>query len=108
MTDVIQVDVQTVAAWHDEDKLVLIDVREPHEYLAKHVPDSIHMPMSAFDPDAIPDVPAGSAMVFMCALGQRSQAVARHCLNAGLIDRACNMTGGIHAWADAGLPIVTD
>lgn len=105
MSGVEQVDVNTVARWQASGDAVIIDVREDHEYAAGHVNGSYHMPMSAFDPSAIPTVREGQRLVFMCAAGQRSQTVAHHVLSHNMVDRAYNAVGGMNAWQAAGLPI---
>ena len=33
---------------------VLVDVREPHEFSAGHVPGSVNHPLSRFDPHSLP------------------------------------------------------
>ena len=48
----------------------LIDVREVHEYDAGHAPDAINLPLSHFDPAALP---TGKPVVLMCPPGGRSR-----------------------------------
>jgi rhodanese-related sulfurtransferase len=105
MSEVEQADVQTISAWVESGDAVIVDVREPQEHAMAHVPGSIHIPMSSFDPGALPALADGQRVVFMCAVGQRSQAVASHLLEGGYIDSAINMTGGIQAWESAGYPL---
>ncbi len=105
MSDVEQLDVQTVAALFDAGDAVIVDVREPQEREAQHEPATIHKPMSNFDPSALPELKEGQKLVFMCAMGGRSDAVASQLLSGGYIEHAVNMVGGIHAWSDAGLPV---
>jgi rhodanese-related sulfurtransferase len=80
----------------------LIDVREPYEYAAGHIENARHIPLEhlAANADAIPrDRP----VVFQCRIGARS-AIATQGFRAAGYD-AYNMTGGLQAWADAGLPL---
>ena len=107
MSDVEQVDVETVSNWLGIGHAVIIDVREDHEYQAGHVANSHHIAMSRFDPQMIPTLNESQRLVFMCAVGQRSQTVAQHLLSQGFIESACNLMGGIHAWDAAGLSITT-
>lgn len=81
-------------------EVLLVDVREPHELAMARIPEAVNVPLSSFDPDAIPD-PAGRKVVFLCAGGVRSaQALA--------IAQSCgkpydsHVAGGIKAWAMAG------
>lgn len=103
-SDVPQASVSEAAAWLDEGKAVLVDVREPAEHAAVSIPGTIHIPMSAFDPDKLPDAD-DRVVVLFCAMGARSQAVAERLVELGFPHRFHNMAGGIQAWLQAGLPV---
>ena len=60
-----------VSAGLAADDIVLIDVREAHEFAMGHIPGSLSMPLSIFDPADLP-VHAGKTIVFSCAAGVRS------------------------------------
>ena len=60
-----------VARGLTEGKIMLVDVREPNEVAAAAYPDAILMPMSQYDPSALPD-PGGKQVVFACGSGKRS------------------------------------
>jgi rhodanese-related sulfurtransferase len=60
------------------------------------------LPLSAFDPAAIPD-PDGREVVFSCATGKRSARASEIAQAAGLPYRS-HLAGGIVAWKAAGLP----
>ncbi len=92
-----------VKAWLDEGTVVLIDVREDQELAQARIPGAIHLPMSRFDPQALPETD-GKRVAFLCAHGVRSQQVGQYLVTNGLLDQAYNVTGGIAAWANAGLP----
>lgn len=47
----------------------VVDVREPHEYSAGHIPSAINHPLSSFDPSKLP---TGKPVVLVCQAGSRS------------------------------------
>lgn len=104
MPEVKEVDAATVKKWVDGGEAVLIDVRERPEFDQARIPGATLVPMSSFDPAQLPEA-AGRRLVFHCAVGQRSHSVAEYLLDAGLVDEAFNMVGGIQAWAALGLPV---
>ena len=79
---------------------VVIDVREPWEYEAAHVPGVIHIPMGEVV-GRISEIPADVPVHVICALGGRSAQVAEY-LDAHGHD-AVNIAGGTTAWQQAGL-----
>ena len=81
---------------------VLIDVREPNETKAEHIPGAELLPISAIAAGNTPRSPS-SPTVFLCASGART--TRNSALLASLTegDAYC-MTGGIMAWKQAGLP----
>ncbi|HEX4078403.1 MAG TPA: rhodanese-like domain-containing protein [Rhizomicrobium sp.] len=85
-----------------EGSVLLVDVREANEFALERIEGALLVPLSTFDPQALPD-PEGRKMVFQCRSGARSTTAAVRCLDAGL---ACgsHMRGGILAWKAAGLP----
>jgi rhodanese-related sulfurtransferase len=85
-----------------EDKVLLVDVREPKEIAAERFPQAFHLPMSAFDPATIPD-PQGRQVVFACRSGVRSVTASLMAQSAGLPYDA-HLAGGIIAWKALGLP----
>ena len=84
---------------------VVIDVREPDEWSAGHVPESVLIPMSQVEARVAEIAPERVALI-VCRSGGRSNAVAQ-LLSARGID-AVNLAGGMHSWEREGLPVVTD
>ena len=80
-----------------EDQLLLVDVREAHEWAAGRLPGSVHIPLATL-PRHVGDIPADRTPVFICAVGGRSMAACRYF--AGLGRNAINLSGGVHAWSD--------
>src|SRR5438270_8772785 len=62
---------EKVARGLAEGAILLIDVREPNETEVERYPEAFYLPMSEFDPAAIPD-PAVRRVVFACRSGNRS------------------------------------
>lgn len=98
------IDPGTLRAWIDAGEAIVIDVREPHEYAAAHIEGTTLLPLSAFDPSAVP--PAGDKkLVIHCASGVRCGVAAGHLVAAGYPGRIHRLAGGIKAWYEAGNPI---
>jgi rhodanese-related sulfurtransferase len=93
---------EEVARGLAEGKILLVDVREPNETAVERYPDAVYLPMSEFDPSAIPD-PAGRQVVFACQVGKRSISASLMAQSAGLPYDA-HLAGGMLAWKASGLP----
>jgi rhodanese-related sulfurtransferase len=88
-----------------EDAIVLIDVREPYEHEAGRIDGARHV--------EIPKLTAAAAeldqqrpIVFYCRSGGRSAMTTQAFRASGFA--AYNLTGGLLAWVEKGLPIVPD
>ncbi|NQW01453.1 MAG: rhodanese-like domain-containing protein [Rhodospirillales bacterium] len=103
MPDLIEVDPKTAKAWMDAGEAILIDVRELQELEEVRISGALHNPMSDFDADAVP-TDASKKIIFVCAMGMRSQQVGQYLLNTKKLSAAYNMTGGTSNWAQLGLP----
>ena len=62
---------EEVAQGLTEGRMVLVDVREPNETDLERFPGAVLVPLSAFDPAAIP-AEQGREVVFACRSGRRS------------------------------------
>ena len=89
------------ADWQD---VVVIDVREPAEYLAGHVPGVIPVPMGQL-PSRLADFERTRPVYLICASGQRSAVMAGVMIRAGF--DAYNVAGGTAEWERSGRPIQT-
>jgi rhodanese-related sulfurtransferase len=87
----------------EDGSLVLVDVREPHEFAAGHIPGALSHPLSTFDPAALP-VEEGRRIVFSCASGVRSMRAIEFAQAAGL-DLREHYKGGFKEWSAAGEPV---
>jgi len=85
-----------------DDRMLIVDVREPKETAVEAFPGAVLLPLSSFDPGQIPD-PGGRQVVFACRSGKRSVTASLAAQAAGLPYDA-HLAGGILAWKAAGLP----
>lgn len=86
-------------------RYLLVDVRELNEVAAEAYPDAVVLPLSIFDPAALPD-PAGKEVVFACRSGKRSVSASLAAQDSGrAYDK--HLAGGILGWKAAGLPTKT-
>lgn len=95
---------EDVARGLSDETILLIDVREPHEFQMAHIPGSLNLPLSSFDPRAIPD-PEGKRVVFMCAAGMRSLQASEMAQSFGKPYDA-HLAGGIKGWVMDGQDFV--
>ena len=95
---------EDVAAGVRAGRMLLVDVREPNETAAESYPDAVIVPLSCFDPAAIPD-PQGKQVVFACRSGKRSVTASLAAQDQGYPYRS-HLAGGIIAWKAALLPVV--
>ncbi|MEN9755070.1 MAG: hypothetical protein RLZ07_1452 [Pseudomonadota bacterium] len=86
-------------------QILLVDVREPNEFEAGHIPGSLLVPLSQFSVADIPDA-AGRRIVLSCRSGRRSLTAAAMAFEQGLpID--AHYVGGFIDWVAAGGPVNT-
>ncbi len=97
---IIDLDTDAVKAGLRDGSILLIDVREPHEFVAGHIPGSVSMPLSEFDPRQVP-LESGKRVVFSCAAGVRSLKALQIAQHAGL-DLHEHYAGGFKGWAAGG------
>jgi rhodanese-related sulfurtransferase len=95
----IELEPAEVGAGMARGEIVLVDVREPKETDAERIPGALLMPLSRFDPAALP---AGN-VVLTCLVGKRSALAVTKCLEVG-VSVNTHMRGGLTAWKAAGLP----
>jgi rhodanese-related sulfurtransferase len=76
----------------------LVDVREPHEFAAGHIPGAVNLPLSRFNPA---ELPQGRPVILTCQAGGRSARACAAARQAGR-DDVINHQGGFGAWAASG------
>ena len=93
---------QQTAEALEKGEIILVDVREAAEFHEARIPGALLMPMSTFDPAALP-TGQGRKVVLHCKSGGRSANAINACQAAG-IDVGAHIGGGIGEWVEAGLP----
>ena len=88
-----------------EETPLIVDIRAPREWRAKHLSESINIPLGHLQ-ERIGEVPRNRRIAVHCAGGYRSS-IAVSILNQYGITNLIELAGGITAWEAARLPVVT-
>ena len=94
----LEVDLETFAAAYATGVPVL-DVRNPDEYEAAHVPGALLIPLGELEARQN-EVPDGDPLYVICAMGGRSLAATKALVDAG--HRAVSVSGGTNGWIERG------
>lgn len=86
-----------------DGRALLVDVREPDEHASECIAGSQSMPLSRFEPSALP-LDNARRVVLHCKSGRRSSEAASRTIAAGRSE-ITQLKGGIEAWKAAGLPV---
>lgn len=99
----LEVDLEAFGRAHEGGATVL-DVRNPDEYEAFHVPGAVLIPLPelAARQDEIPEA---DPLYVICAVGGRSLTAAKALVDAGY--RAVSVAGGTNGWVERGGPVVS-
>ncbi len=98
-----QIDASVLADRLGGDEVTVIDVRGEAEWEAFHIPGSINIPVG-YLADRIDEIPYSKPIVVQCQSGGRS-AIAASVLRARGVEDVTNLSGGIVAWRERGLPV---
>ncbi|HEX6473119.1 MAG TPA: rhodanese-like domain-containing protein [Streptosporangiaceae bacterium] len=96
-----EVDIRAFRAAQRDGALV-VDVREPREYVGGHVPGARLIPMREVK-RRMAELADGRTVYVICATGNRSLTAARWMSAAGI--DAVSVAGGTSAWIRAGGPV---
>lgn len=97
------IDVQTAYAARSNPTVFMLDVREPDEYDAGHIPGITLIPMGEI-PDRLGEIPTDVPVIVTCRTGNRSGQVVDFLREQGFTN-VHNMDGGIVAWQKAGYEV---
>jgi rhodanese-related sulfurtransferase len=94
-----QISIDELAAALDGGLVPLVDVRQPEEYEAGHVPGAKLIPLADVMARS-KEIPTEGPVYVVCQTGARSQRAADYYRNLGI--EAYNVDGGTKAWTEAG------
>ncbi|WP_147534164.1 rhodanese-like domain-containing protein [Bacillus marasmi] len=80
----------------NDGNMVFIDVREPDEFAAGHVPGIVNLPLSELSEETA-DFPKDSEIVIICRSGNRSLQAAEKLQGYGFTN-LINVQGGMNDW----------
>jgi rhodanese-related sulfurtransferase len=82
---------------HNEEPLVMLDVREPSEFQYARIASSVLIPLQQI-PHRLAELNPQLPIVVICHHGMRSQQAAHFLVHSGF-ENIFNLTGGIDAWS---------
>jgi len=99
------IDIHELKSRIDKDpSLCLIDVREPHEWQALHIPGAILIPKDEIEEKIASTADYDQPIYLHCRSGMRS-IFAGNCLIEMGYKEVYSVDGGILEWAQAGFPV---
>lgn len=81
---------------NNDGNTVFIDVREPDEFAAGHIPGITNLPLSQLSEETA-DFPKDAEIVMICRSGNRSMQAAEKLQGYGFT-KLVNVQGGMNAW----------
>jgi len=100
----------------EEDNVYILDVRTPAEFNSSHLKGATLIPVtnvfgSNLSSDQLlqartDEVPKDKKVLVYCKTGKRSEVASGILVKAGNSE-VYNLVGGINAWTEAGLPVVS-
>jgi len=89
----------------NDSNTVIVDVREPHEYLKGHIEESINIPLGKFS-DKLDSLEKykSQPIIVVCQSGSRAVPACKTLIKANF-EHVFNMTGGMQSWEDSNFPI---
>ena len=106
---------EAAAARNDAELALIVDVREPGEYKDGHVPEAINIPRGLLELRADPTSPVAdqtlsadqtARILVYCTKGPGARSLlAAQTLTSMGYEKVEVLSGGLIAWAEAGLPV---
>jgi len=88
----------------NQQKGKFLDVRDDNEFEKEHIADAIHLPLAKLADAEKQLKNKTQPLVIVCASGQRSRTAAKQLRKQGF-EQVYVLTGGLHAWKEAKLPL---
>lgn len=109
MANINDIDSVALKTWLDNNKAVLIDVREVVEYKTCSIPNSINLPLSqiTIDQAHLPEY-KNKKLVLHCKSGKKSMMACEKLINQGIDFDIWNLSGGIESWKNKNLATISE
>lgn len=84
---------------------VVVDVRDPHEYIKGHITDSINIPLNKLSDNLLSlDKYKKQDVIIVCQTGTRSIPACKTLTKANF-EQVFNITGGMQSWEENKFPV---
>ena len=103
--EVASISTEEAATWLRENDAFILDVRDPWEYVAGHLPGAVSLPQADLGLQ-LAKISKAQQVLVVCAGGNRSLAAGGFLKGSGF-ERITNLEGGTNGWRAAGYPIET-
>jgi rhodanese-related sulfurtransferase len=97
------VSAQQAAELQSDGEGLIVDVREPHEFVSLRAPGAVSMPLAELVARHV-DLPRDRQVLLVCRSGSRSLRATMFLMQQGF-GSVANVDGGMIAWKNAGLPV---
>lgn len=89
----------------NDDNILVLDVREPHEFTKSHIEDAVNIPLGKLE-EKLGGLEKHKThkIIVTCQTGARSASACKSLTKAGFT-QVFNMQGGMQSWEDNKLPI---
>ena len=89
----------------NDDNILVLDVREPHEFTKSHIEDAVNIPLGKLE-EKLGGLEKHKThkIIATCQTGARSASACKSLTKAGFT-QVFNMQGGMQSWEDNKLPI---
>ncbi|MCP5369197.1 MAG: rhodanese-like domain-containing protein [Rickettsiaceae bacterium] len=107
MTNIIrEITPEVLYQWLKNERILLIDVREPYEFLSNCIDGAINIPLSCLltEIDKL-NISTNTKIILQCAVGVRSMRACQLLQENTPLHNLYNLKGGIIQWSAQNLPV---
>lgn len=104
MPTIKTVDARTAKEWLSKNEAIIVDVREPGEYAAMHIPGAKLIPVGTINNDNLPEL-SNKKLIIHCQISRRGATACEKLLLGNPNLNVYNLEGGITAWEKAGFKV---
>jgi len=104
----VEIPSHVIVQWIQENKPLIVDLRQPISFKTAHIPESINVPYDQLDSMLNITNPfcTKQSILLICPLGEKSALVASYLKTKNI--NAYSLQGGINAWRDQNLSLERD